>query len=108
MGNRLAEEIWDYIEEKVPSLCYPHSGGRLSFIGHSAGGLVVRVALQNKRLVALHSKLYSYISLATPHVGVLFMDSQLVSTGNRNHLLTFALTLPLFMYCYKLYVLYIQ
>ena len=81
MGSRLAEEVREYINEKVPEMLYPHGGGRVSFIGHSAGGLVVRMALQNECLACLQSKLYTYISLATPHVGVMFMDSQLVSTG---------------------------
>jgi hypothetical protein len=29
----------------------------------------------------LFSKLHAYVSLATPHVGSLFPDSQIVSTG---------------------------
>jgi hypothetical protein len=29
----------------------------------------------------LHSKLHAYVSLATPHVGALFPDSKIVSTG---------------------------
>lgn len=29
----------------------------------------------------LYGKLHAYISLATPHVGALFPDSQVVSTG---------------------------
>jgi hypothetical protein len=29
----------------------------------------------------LHSKLHTYVSLATPHVGALFPDSKIVSTG---------------------------
>jgi len=81
MGINLADEILTHIETKVPSLLYPSAPGRISFIGHSAGGLVIRRALEEERLAQLRPKFHTYISLASPHVGVLFMDSQLVSTG---------------------------
>ncbi|KAJ1412490.1 hypothetical protein B484DRAFT_317224, partial [Ochromonadaceae sp. CCMP2298] len=54
---------------------------RVSFLGHSMGGLVVRCALQEVCLRPLLPRLHAYVSLATPHLGQLFPDSQLVNTG---------------------------
>ena len=50
----------------VPS---DHPGCRVSFIGHSMGGLVIRKALESVELKPMLTKLYLYISLATPHLG---------------------------------------
>jgi hypothetical protein len=41
MGNRLAVEIKSYIIENFPN----NTLGRLSFVGHSLGGLKIRAAL---------------------------------------------------------------
>lgn len=57
------------------------SGSRVSFIGHSMGGLIVRAALAEKEMKPLWRQFHAYISLATPHLGTLFADSSLVSTG---------------------------
>ena len=46
--------------------------GRVSFIAHSMGGLVIRKALEHKLLKPLLSKLHAYVSLATPHLGTCF------------------------------------
>ena len=45
------------------------------------GGLIVRQALQESNVKPLLQNLHLYVSLATPHVGSLFPDSQIVSTG---------------------------
>lgn len=54
---------------------------RVSFIGHSLGSVMIRLALQNPNLSFLRNKLHLFVSLASPHIGNLFSDSQLVSTG---------------------------
>jgi pimeloyl-ACP methyl ester carboxylesterase len=41
MGQRLANEVKGYINEWVPE----KGLGRLSFVGHSMGGLIIRAAL---------------------------------------------------------------
>jgi len=41
MGKRLAEEVHQYIRESCPG----SQLGRLTFIGHSLGGLIIRAAL---------------------------------------------------------------
>jgi len=42
MGKRLAEEVRRFIKEWCPNGCT-----RLSFIGHSLGGLIIRSAIPN-------------------------------------------------------------
>ena len=54
---------------------------RVSFIGHSAGGLIIRRCLEEISMKPLLHKLHVYMSLATPHMGTLFAESQLVATG---------------------------
>ena len=49
-------------------------GCRVSFIGHSMGGLVIRKALESVELKPMLTKLYLYISLATPHLGMYYTD----------------------------------
>eukprot|EP01038_Epipyxis_sp_PR26KG_P010970 gene10970-14734_t len=80
MAKRLAFELLKYCEEKAPSLLFKYSKSRISFICHSMGGLMVRKALEESTLGPLLSKLHTYVSLASPHVGTLFADSQIVST----------------------------
>jgi len=41
MGKRLADEVLVYVNDNLPIT----SLGRLSFIGHSMGGLIIRAAL---------------------------------------------------------------
>jgi hypothetical protein len=84
MGKNLRNELIDLFEEKYPEFLDPEldsSTVRISFIGHSMGGLMIRSALQEKELECLHNKLFLFVSLAVPHLGNLFPDSQLVSTG---------------------------
>lgn len=67
--------------EHHPTLLRPNSKTKLSFIGHSMGGLIIRAALQESNLKPLLQNVHVYCSLATPHVGNLFPDSQIVATG---------------------------
>ncbi len=62
LGNRFAKEVEEFIiktqiDEEV----------RISFIGHSLGGLIIRAALP--QLQNYSSCFYSYISISTPHLG---------------------------------------
>ena len=52
---------------------------RLSFIGHSLGGLIIRAALP--QLKEYEKNMHTYISLATPHCGYASSESVLVDTG---------------------------
>jgi hypothetical protein len=75
MGINLATEVLTFIEEN----CLLSSIGRVSFIGHSLGGLIIRAALPS--LEILSTRLHAYITLSTPHLGYLNNSSRLVSMG---------------------------
>lgn len=83
MAANLVDELMEYIEDSLPSFLDARSPGRLSFVGHSLGGLVVRKALEHERLRELHHRCHVYVSLATPHLGTthLHHSSPLVATG---------------------------
>jgi predicted alpha/beta superfamily hydrolase len=75
MGKRLAKEVLEFINENLP-LC---SLGRMSFIGHSLGGLIIRSCLP--LLSKFHDKMFTYISLSSPHLGYMYTSSKLVEAG---------------------------
>lgn len=52
---------------------------KLSFIGHSLGGLIIRSALSFMDKIGSH--LYTYISMSSPHLGYLYSPSPLVQAG---------------------------
>lgn len=52
---------------------------RLSFIGHSMGGLIIRSAIPD--MMNLVDKFYMYMSFSTPHLGYLYQSSTLVKAG---------------------------
>ncbi|CAG9333136.1 unnamed protein product [Blepharisma stoltei] len=73
MGFRLAKELVGYLSEWCPD-----EAPRISFIGHSLGGLIIRAALPY--LDALSDKMQLYLSLSTPHLG-LMNSSKLLDAG---------------------------
>ena len=75
MGEKLAKEITEYIEEWCPT----NALGRISFIGHSMGGLIIRASL--KHLTDLKEKVHLYISLSTPHLGYMYNSNRIVDAG---------------------------
>lgn len=111
MGARLAVELMEFCRTTAPSLLELDGQARVSFIGHSLGGVVIRWALQVQldhsphthshtqhshsatlSSVLIHAmqepmirpllrNVHAFISLASPHVGTLFPESQLVSVG---------------------------
>lgn len=82
MGRRLALEVLAYARTNMPDLLFTHgTEPRISFIGHSAGGLIIRRCLQEVSMAPLLDKLHVFMSLASPHLGTLFAESQLVATG---------------------------
>ena len=52
---------------------------KLSFIGHSLGGIIVREALRH--LGGFRQKMHAYISLGSPHLGYMYNSSSLVDAG---------------------------
>jgi len=55
--------------------------GKISFVTHSLGGIIMREALTHPSMRGLLEKLYSYISLAVCHCGYLMPESKLASSG---------------------------
>lgn len=75
MGKNLAEEVSEYIRDFCPGSAL----GRLSFIGYSLGGIIVRAALPH--LSQYLSKLYTLMTLSTPHISFLYSSSSLIDAG---------------------------
>jgi Putative serine esterase (DUF676)/Protein FAM135 len=76
LGQNLAEEVANFIHMNVSRHL-----GRLSFVAHSLGGLIVRSALACDELKPYLSKCYTFVTLATPHCGYLFSDNSILDTG---------------------------
>jgi len=80
MGARLAQELDQFLNLHVrrrPS----RQLGRLSFVGHSLGGLIVRSALTQALLAPLLPHLYTYLALGTPHLGYIHGNNLVTGTG---------------------------
>jgi predicted alpha/beta hydrolase family esterase len=74
-GLKLANEVTSYIENYFET----DEIKRVSFIGHSLGGIIIRASLPY--LEELKDKLYTYMSLSSPHLGYLYSPKFLVSAG---------------------------
>ena len=86
MGARLAEGVRDFLAAKCPELLAAKPsvadvGDRLSFVAHSAGALVVRVALTSPLLAPALPRLHAFLTLSSPHLGTAFLDSTVVAGG---------------------------
>eukprot|EP00743_Colponemidia_sp_Colp-15_P005523 GILK01005940.1.p1 GENE.GILK01005940.1~~GILK01005940.1.p1 ORF type:complete len:790 (+),score=102.98 GILK01005940.1:173-2542(+) len=75
MGERLSLEVLNHISEWCPG----NSLGRLSFVAHSLGGLIVRAALP--KLEAYSTKMYTFLTLSSPHLGYMYNSNKLVDAG---------------------------
>ena len=75
MGKRLANEVENFIFEWCPN----NSLGRLSFIGHSLGGVIIRAALPY--LANYYSKFYTFLTLSSPHLGYMYSSNSLFDAG---------------------------
>jgi len=75
MGVKLAEEVKAYLAEWCPG----RKLGRLSFIGHSLGGLIVRSALRHLQDYA--EFMHLLLTLSSPHLGYMHSTSKLVEAG---------------------------
>ncbi len=68
MGSNLADEVVDYIERHCPIIAGGYGG--LSFVGFSAGSLVIRCMLHSEKLRPYHHCLHMFLSLSSPHLGL--------------------------------------
>ncbi|CAD8093265.1 unnamed protein product [Paramecium sonneborni] len=75
MGEKLATEVINFISENCPE----NTLGRLSFIGHSLGGVIIRASLPY--LDKYQDKMYTYISLSSPQLGYFYNASKIVDAG---------------------------
>jgi alpha-beta hydrolase superfamily lysophospholipase len=76
MGKKLAEEIRYYIGFSFANL---DNLKKITFLAHSLGGLITRAALP--LLDKYKDKMWSFISLSSPHFGYMYSDSNLISAG---------------------------
>ena len=75
MGHRLATEVIEFIHEYLPGSFL----GRLSFIGHSLGGLIIRAALPY--LEEFGDKMHLFMTLSSPHLGYMYNKSKIIKAG---------------------------
>lgn len=61
--------------------CECHFVSPNSFIGHSLGNVIIRSVLTRPRFRYYLNKLHTFLSLSGPHLGTLYNNSTLVSTG---------------------------
>uniref|UniRef100_A0A8B9MVM3 DUF676 domain-containing protein n=1 Tax=Accipiter nisus TaxID=211598 RepID=A0A8B9MVM3_9AVES len=90
MTDRLLDEIIQHIQ------LYNLSISRISFIGHSLGNVIIRSVLTRPRFRYYLNKLHTFLSLSGPHLGTLYNNSTLVSTGKKLSL--FPLYFSTFLY----------
>jgi Putative serine esterase (DUF676) len=75
MGMNLCNEVITFVKRE-----YPKEGpANIAFIGHSLGGLIIRAALPF--LSDYKSKMSLFMTVGTPHLGLEYNSSSLVSTG---------------------------
>ena len=75
MAINLAEEVKDFMFKESNK----RNVNKISFIGHSLGGLIIRAALP--LLKEYRNKMKTYISLSSPHLGCTINNSFLVNIG---------------------------
>lgn len=75
MGKRLAKEVEGFITDYCPGAAL----GKMSFIGHSLGGLIIRAALPH--LEKFSSKMYMFMTFSSPHLGFVYNSSMIIDTG---------------------------
>jgi len=75
MGIRLAQEVTNFICDWCPGSAL----GRLSFIAHSIGGLIVRSALP--LLQEYKDKMFTFLTFSSPHVGYFLKNISLFHLG---------------------------
>ncbi|KAL4470949.1 hypothetical protein ABPG72_013536 [Tetrahymena utriculariae] len=75
MGIRLADEVGKFLSSQL----YGRKLKRLSFVGHSLGGLILRSALLH--LTMYQEFFFNFVTFSTPHLGFLFSQSKMVDAG---------------------------
>jgi pimeloyl-ACP methyl ester carboxylesterase len=78
MGKNLATEVQAYITEWCPGNIL----GRISFVGHSLGGVIIRAALP--LLSDYKEKMYTFFTLSSPHLGYMHNNNKIINAGFGN------------------------
>ncbi|KAI3633057.1 hypothetical protein MIR68_009132 [Amoeboaphelidium protococcarum] len=73
MGSKLAQEVVAFITKNLLLV------NKLSFICHSMGGLVARVAVESEVLEQYKDCLYQLITVGSPHLGMIGLQNQSLS-----------------------------
>jgi pimeloyl-ACP methyl ester carboxylesterase len=73
MGSRLSRELISHLTYN-----FPDKSPKISFIGHSLGGLIIRAALPY--LDCLSDRMHLFMSLSTPHLGLMY-PSKILDAG---------------------------
>ncbi|KAJ9461096.1 hypothetical protein DIPPA_02433 [Diplonema papillatum] len=73
LGENVAKEVAAVVQQRRSRSL---STRRLTFVGHSMGCIVIRAALQAREMEPLLTSLYTYISLAGPHLGIPVSNSK--------------------------------
>jgi hypothetical protein len=74
-GTNLANEVKTFLKDWYNGIIFK----KISFIGHSLGGLIIRACLPH--LKEYSSKFYMYMSLSTPHLGYTYSASKIIDAG---------------------------
>ena len=75
MTRKLVNEIMYHVKTSYLNI------GKISFIGHSLGCILIRSAIQKPELANFSSKFHTFLSLSGPHIGTMFNNSGLVNAG---------------------------
>ena len=80
MDDKTIQEMGKDLAEEIKQLTKIHVNyEKISFVGHSLGGIIIREALTH--LKSLRQHFFSYVSLSVPHLGCRKNKSMLVSLG---------------------------
>jgi len=77
MGANLADEVISYMRQED----LLNGKTKVSFVCHSFGSIVARVALSRPDLAPLRPLLHTYVSFSGPHLGMLYSSNALVEIG---------------------------
>eukprot|EP00741_Cyanophora_paradoxa_P017536 tig00020996_g16940.t1 len=77
MGLALAREVHDFVQRNAPQFRL----SRLSFVGHSIGGVIIRSALTQAPMKPYLPFLYTYVSLSAPHLGYMYASNRLMQSA---------------------------
>jgi len=75
LGKTLAQEIEKYVTENCPESTL----SKISFVGFSIGGVIIRAAIPY--LKKYWHVMNNYVSFSSPHLGTMISSNTLVNAG---------------------------